>query len=257
MSRVNSFLPKMSISCFWLNLQLSPKAPSIRAGPGLAWGHLPMCKDGELDKEKSFDFSKHVDLSPEAISAIQVHSLTEMGYELQAGQLDFGYCEPFRFLTDEGLKLYRESLTSPKVTANCYYSCEKVPLTVRNATAYSTFLYEMSTDSSLLGALQELMNCGDLLQWHPFQVEQMMTNIQQTGGSGGCFMVFLYKLTPFWDFMGFWMPTKRRTSVILAKELFGTPKFFIKRHPGQAVNPDPSKPLSGTTIPMTSSCWSK
>mmetsp|Transcript_15616 Transcript_15616/g.26562 ORF Transcript_15616/g.26562 Transcript_15616/m.26562 type:complete len:343 (+) Transcript_15616:105-1133(+) len=148
-----------------------------------------MCKDGELGSE-AFDFAKHVDLSPEAISAIQVHSLTEMGYELQPGQLDFGYCEPFRFLTSQGLKLYRESLTSPKVTANCYYSCEKVPLTVRNATAHSTFLYEMSTDSSLLGALQKLMNCGDLLQWHPFQLEQMMTNIQQTGGESGSKQAF-------------------------------------------------------------------
>ena len=37
-----------------------------------------MCKDGELGKDVEFDFAKHVDLSADAISAIQVHSLTEM-----------------------------------------------------------------------------------------------------------------------------------------------------------------------------------
>ena len=43
-----------------------------------------------------------------------------MGYELKPGQFDFGYSEPFRFLTEEGLKLYRQALTAPKVAANCY-----------------------------------------------------------------------------------------------------------------------------------------
>ena len=46
-----------------------------------------------------------------------------MGYELHPGMFDFGYSEPFRFLTEEGLKLYREALTSPAVAGNCYYSC--------------------------------------------------------------------------------------------------------------------------------------
>ena len=58
--------------------------------------------------------------------------------------------------------------------------CEKVPLTVRNATRHSKFLYDMSNDARLLSALQKLMGCGDLLQWHPFQLEQMMTNVQHT-----------------------------------------------------------------------------
>ena len=61
----------------------------------------------------SFDFKKHVLLSEEAISSVQVHSLTEMGYDVKPGQLDFAYTDPFPFLSEEGLKLYREALTSP------------------------------------------------------------------------------------------------------------------------------------------------
>ena len=36
-----------------------------------------MCKDSELGQDVSFDFTKHVDLSADAIKAIQVHTLTE------------------------------------------------------------------------------------------------------------------------------------------------------------------------------------
>ena len=58
----------------------------------------------------SFDFKKHVLLSEEAISSVQVHSLTEMGYDVKPGQLDFAYTDPFPFLSEEGLKLYREAV---------------------------------------------------------------------------------------------------------------------------------------------------
>jgi len=85
----------------------------------------------------NFDFKKHVLLSEEAISSVQVHSLTEMGYDVKPGQLDFAYTDPFPFLSEEGLKLYREALTSPEVAQNCYYSSAMVPLTVRNATSPS------------------------------------------------------------------------------------------------------------------------
>ena len=36
-----------------------------------------MCKDGELGQDVAFDFTKHVDMSADAIKAIQVHTLTE------------------------------------------------------------------------------------------------------------------------------------------------------------------------------------
>lgn len=129
----------------------------------------------------SFDFKKHVLLSEEAISSVQVHSLTEMGYNVKPGQLDFAYTDPFPFLSEEGLKLYREALTSPEVAQNCYYNSAMVPLTVRNATGHSKFLHQMSTDNHLLNALQQVTGGGDTLQWHPFQLEQMMTNIQRVG----------------------------------------------------------------------------
>ena len=129
----------------------------------------------------SFDFKKHVLLSEEAISSVQVHSLTEMGYDVKPGQLDFAYTDPFPFLSEEGLKLYREALTSPEVAQNCYYSSAMVPLTVRNATCHSKFLHQMSTDDHLLNAMQKVTGGGDTLQWHPFQLEQMMTNIQRVG----------------------------------------------------------------------------
>jgi len=63
--------------------------------------------------------------------------LTEMGYDVKPGQLDFAYTDPFPFLSEEGLKLYREALTSAEVAQNCYYSSAMVPLTVRNATSPS------------------------------------------------------------------------------------------------------------------------
>lgn len=98
----------------------------------------------------SFDFKKHVLLSEEAISSVQVHSLTEMGYNVKPGQLDFAYTDPFPFLSEKGLKLYREALTSPEVAQNCYYNSAMVPLTVRNATGHSKFLHQISTDNHML-----------------------------------------------------------------------------------------------------------
>ena len=131
--------------------------------------------------EAPFDFNKHVNLSAEAISKIQIYSLTELGYHVQPGQVDFGYSDPFPFLTPEGLELYRRALTSSEVMQNCYFSSAIVPLVVRGAVKHSSFLRQMSTDKALLDAMRGIMQCGDLLQWHPWPSEQMHTNIQLIG----------------------------------------------------------------------------
>jgi len=135
-------------------------------------GHVP---DAQVD----FDFSRHVRLSAADLDSIRVHKLSDMGYEVQPGEIDFAYSEPFPLLTEEGLQLYRNALISKQVLENCYYSCPMVPLTIRNMAAHNSFIRGMSTSSELLAAISVLT--GGELAWHPFKVEHMMTNIQMTG----------------------------------------------------------------------------
>jgi len=126
-----------------------------------------------------FDFSRHVNLSALDLAGIRVHKLSEMGYKVAPGEIDFGYSEPFRLLSEEGLRLYREALLSKPVLQNCYYSCHMVPLTIRNMAAHNKFIRQMSTSEAMLLACSNMVGCD--LVWHPFKVEHMMTNIQMKG----------------------------------------------------------------------------
>ncbi|CAE7463161.1 Kifc2 [Symbiodinium sp. CCMP2456] len=132
------------------------------------------CEEGP-----DFDFSRHVHLSALDLDGIRVRKLSEMGYKVAPGEIDFGYSEPFRLLSEEGLRLYREAILSKPVLENCYYSCPMVPLTIRNMAAHNKFIRQMSTSEAMLLACSSMVGCD--LAWHPFRVEHMMTNIQMKG----------------------------------------------------------------------------
>lgn len=61
---------------------------------------------------------------------------------------------------------------SKEVLENCY-SSELVPLIVRNVMKLQL--------PPCTSAIQRVMKCGDLRQWHPWPLEQMTTDIHLLG----------------------------------------------------------------------------
>eukprot|EP00437_Effrenium_voratum_P028020 CAMPEP_0181402774 /NCGR_PEP_ID=MMETSP1110-20121109/3349_1 /TAXON_ID=174948 /ORGANISM="Symbiodinium sp., Strain CCMP421" /LENGTH=380 /DNA_ID=CAMNT_0023525005 /DNA_START=25 /DNA_END=1164 /DNA_ORIENTATION=+ len=149
-----------------------PMADTVRME---SLAHTPAAREEGPD----FDFSRHVNLSALDLDGIRVRKLSELGYKVSPGEIDFGYSEPFRLLSEEGLRLYREAILSKPVLENCYYSCPMVPLTIRNMAAHNKFIRQMSTSEAMLLACSSMVGCD--LAWHPFRVEHMMTNIQMKG----------------------------------------------------------------------------